>query len=271
MKSYEALPFLNNVGITLLERQQFKESVETFADAVNLHRSNVAQQRGSGTLDKCNEAQTHDANLTQEMLRRASKRLARAPVKSFDDLAHVSMDPFIVLDVANATCMPSILKFGSAIDQIDFAVRMNQEAENQYVSGIRKMNLDSAILFLNYGVACKRASCTYDLCSDDMRNKLHDQSIKLFDLSNKVVQHEIDSLYSAIKSRAEDILVVEQYLEIALMILMFTLAHISDCMYWRHSLEEGVTHYSNFDESLRSFRTLSEKLTSVSKQHAASA
>ena len=270
MKSYEALPFLNNVGITLLERRQFKESVETFADAVVLHRSTIAAlHKSDDSLNKSyDETQkTLDELLTQEALRRASTRLAQARIKSTNDMGYLALDPFMVLDLANANCMSSILKFGTDIDQIDFVVRMNQEADNDFVSdNNRKVKVDSAILFLNYGVACKRASSMIEYNSDEnIRNDIREQSKQLFNLSNQIIQIEIECLYNAIKCYNKEILIVEHYLEIALMISMFTSAHISECMYWQHSIEVGMKYYMNFEESFKSFRTISTEKIFVPK------
>lgn len=278
MKSYEALPFLNNVGITLLERRQFKESVQTFADAVVLHRSTITalQKSDDGSLNKSDDEtqKTLDELLTQEALRRASTRLAQVQVKTSNDMGYLALDPFMVLDLANASCMSSILQFGTDIDQIDFVVRMNQEADNDFVSdNTRKVKIDSAILFLNYGVACKRASSMIEYSSDEnVRNDLREQSKQLFNLSNQIIQIEIECLYNARHNK--EILIVEHYLEIALMISMFTSAHISECMYWQQdSIEDdGNKYYLNFEQSFKSFRTIStEKIGSLSKAHAASA
>lgn len=256
MTTYEALIFLNNCAITLLERQRYQESIETFADAFRLHRCVIPE---------------YGCNLTQETLRRASKRLARHCVQTFGNMGCLMLDPFIVLDLANADCMPSVLQFGLAIDQIDFVVRINQESEDDFLSDNRKRRLDSAILFLNYGVACKRASCVIDECSEEVRDKLHCQSINLFDISNQIVSHEIESLYSVIKRGCKDFLDVHHYLERALMISMFTSAHISDRMHWQHSIEDGMENCSNFEKSFRSFQTVTRQISSLFTQHAASA
>jgi hypothetical protein len=265
----------------LLEKRQFyHESVETFSDAFSIHRSIIAEQQSLKRFshNRCND-------LMKEALGKASKRLAHGHIDINENVRNLALDPFVVLDMSNSDCMRSVLKFGSAIDQIDFVVRMNEEDfenvnNDDSISKNSRKNLGSAILFLNFGVACKRASefTNANDIGDKMLDEMHRRSTELFDLSYQLINHEIECLYSAIKCCSITYnLEIEHYLERAIMVSMFTAAYITESMYWRHSMEENIIEDgskfdSYFEKSFKLFQRLAFKRSPLSGvPHAASA
>jgi rhamnose utilization protein RhaD (predicted bifunctional aldolase and dehydrogenase) len=139
---------LHNVAITLLQRIQYRASIETFLDALTVYQyySELEENQHHHTNDpSTNEVPISNHNIVtssssnipkyddmiviiEQMKHRALKQLALSERKSNDESKcdDVSIDPLIVLNVTDNDdeCLSFLMKNEASIDKIDFMMRV---------------------------------------------------------------------------------------------------------------------------------------------------
>jgi hypothetical protein len=293
MQPNEAILFLNNIGVTLLERQQYQDSMDTFREALSVSQccqNEVGSSRSMATrmslpIDRSIEIMIETAE---------SKLMKLSKIKQRFDMSTGSfaLCPMSVIDFTFDDFLPSLLKYGSKINQIDIVLRM----DHSFMTSRRNddSNLYVALLLLNFGVACKRSSevkgVKEDMWDEKTKHMLHRQSVRFFTLSNRMIADEINSLALLVKNRSiqsnlENVLTLLQ----ALLVSMCTTCHISDTMLWHQSTndknndedendneyKERIDYSDLFEKSWILFRNLSFEYMkhpgTVTKKHAATA
>lgn len=285
MSNYVSFYFVNNLGVSLLERGQYQDAMNTFQDAIHVYHYLCSQepQRCEQTCSSkslLSKMSIDNDIIHEEIIIRASNRLSCCGNREqqHNIALHVidsELDPMIALDVTDDYYFTSLVKFGLSIDQIDFVIRMNDNlSSSEYNKGWK---LDFAMLIFNFGVACKRSSEVspdkYGF-SEECQNILREKSIELFYMAHCIVVDGLKTYTTAIQMKSiytnQDNVWCALH---ALIISILTAAHIRDMMYWGHSNEEGMKYNIKFENSFRFYITLVQEYMkrygSSSTKHAA--
>lgn len=265
-----AIVFLNNVGVTLLQRQQYQESITTFQDAMRIFRHFMMMSSSPNQSTEEEEIfysmpPNDETMMIRAAVLRATERLSYQAQKFGESIVRQSRDwmtdPMIVLDVANDDCFSTILRYEAAIDQIDFVIRMSENAPPS--STASNWKLQYSIVLQNFAVVYKRFSeipnDEYEI-SDEWRDALYEKSSCLFHEANDTISDTLAKLSSNINMRSGPC-GNDQILHIlyALMVSMFTTSQMCDIMHRNQTDYEAIQYYAQFQKSHQSFRLLAQE------------
>jgi hypothetical protein len=168
---------LNNIGVTLLERGAFKQSMRTLQDAVFMMKSHLRSSATGGAGVRATPTPVN-AGKVQTKLNEAMKRLASAQPVSL---------ALKVNTISFAGSLPSSCIFPFEDQTLPFALAVEIHTVN--FDGIKDLDLDlvSGIMLLNFGVA--------HLCASKVTKspeKLREGALKLMNMAYSIISFQND-------------------------------------------------------------------------------
>lgn len=190
--TYDSIIFLNNAAVSLMESEQYRESVLTFQDAMYAKRflySTAVTGRQMSNND------IENAKIIPAIIHGAAKRLCSSIQKKPTKSSRFPLEKrLITLNFMDDDCFAKLLVYKSFLDQIDVVFRIDHESDNdEYnTSDIsRNWELNSAILLYNYALACKIASQD-PRRSNEYNCQLLEESMTFFQFAYDVVIVELE-------------------------------------------------------------------------------
>jgi hypothetical protein len=185
---------LNNVGISFLERREYKQAVETLADAIQVMRSTFRPNPTTPEdLEQESFVTTKPSVDIDTKLQKAMKRIANTRVPCHTGIVEVYSH-----DDGDLASIKSAVQYGPS-SSIAFPVRIRCSEYNE--SDDHDIDVQSAIILRNYGLAlaCSARTITEGNKSERLRQK----AIKVFRLGQSLVCNRVAAQSDAVfQSRA---------------------------------------------------------------------
>jgi hypothetical protein len=175
---------LNNVGVSFLERRDYRQAVETLADAIQVMRSTFRlNQINAANL----EAFTTVPTETDVMLQKAMQRIASTS-------SQFSMGPIEVYshDDSDLASIKAAAQYGPS-SSVAFPIRIRcceytESEENDF-------DVQSAIILRNYGIAL---ACLARMNCNTRTDRLRQKAMKVFRLGQSLICSRIAAQSDAV-------------------------------------------------------------------------
>jgi hypothetical protein len=250
--TYDTIIFLNNAAVTLLECEQYQESLMTFRDAMYVKQMLYSQQQKSTTSKSLGQ-------IFRRIVHDATKRLAKSQKKNVLLSTFQFEEKIITLNIMDDDCFVNILQYHQFLDKVDFVFRIDKQCDEEYKTcdDSRHWELNSAILLYNYAIACKRAGVKdrRQVSDDDESTccELLDKSMNHLILTKNILMVELEIFSLKIKEQrgyTKDEL--ETLLRI-IIVAMFTTNHLSDFSNYFYMTQEWVEYKEKYKNLLLLF------------------
>lgn len=216
MHQYESIIKMHDIAITLLERNNYNESIETFKDVVNLmkhtfgERNNVKKESDNRMIHTCDDNSIE--SMSETSLSKASMRITKTSCSTGCQSVSGSIsksqsnNSFVrIFDTSSPDAMSVALSNPSSYPKdfilcIDYDnTKSNIDEKNSEQSNII---LDSGIVLYNYAVACNIASRNHS--RPEERMGLRQKSTKIFELAYNIISSEIEHCSNFLDNKNHD-------------------------------------------------------------------
>jgi hypothetical protein len=250
-QAYMTATALNNMGVSLVERQCLDKASEAFGDAIGIMKeiASLAEGTSTGTAHHCQvqSSQNFDAAIQKSRYHLAQGQLLQAKNISGSDFC-------VVTEEGCGPVLAAALQSGNILgNSVTFLIRIELEGKSIHELDYNGHHLQSAIILHNFAIMYK---CRASTASSPSEAKRHlENSFKLFNLALSVLQNEAPETEG----------VIPEALPVSIMVL-YSLFLLTDML--GRDTTECETYYSMFVDTAEIFLQL-ETVKNVSVAAAA--